>query len=65
VVKDVQVVADATKTATPAKLNDSFKARLDMMLRDVRVYGALLSRQRQADLDAADPCFLARHRKKS
>jgi NAD(P)H-dependent FMN reductase len=46
-------------------VNDSFKARLDMMLRDVRVYGALLSRQRQADLDAADPCFLARHRKKS
>ena len=46
-------------------VNESFKARLDMMIRDVRVYGRLLGRQRQADLEASDPSFLARHRKKS
>jgi len=34
------------------------------MIRDVRVYGRLLGRQRQADLEASDPSFLARHRKK-
>jgi FMN reductase len=44
--------------------NEAFKARLDMMIRDVRVYGALLARQRESDLNGSDPGFLARHRKK-
>ena len=43
--------------------SDIFKNRLEMMLRDVRVYGELLGRQRRADLRGTDPGFLARHRK--
>ena len=46
-------------------VSDSFKNRLDMMIRDLRVYGQLLARQREADLQCADPGFLARHRKAS
>src|SRR6266850_327333 len=46
-------------------VSDSFKDRLDMMIRDLRVYGQLLARQREADLQCADPGFLARHRKAS
>jgi FMN reductase len=37
--------------------------KLDMLARDVRVYGALLARQRRADLQGAEPGFLARHRR--
>src|SRR5438067_9648754 len=36
------------------------KDRLDMLVRDVRIYGELLSRQRQADLNGKEPGFLAR-----
>jgi len=43
-------------------ISDSLKQRLDMMVRDVRVYGALIARQRRADLAGKDPSFLARHR---
>jgi FMN reductase len=49
-VKDGQIVSTT--------LND----RLEMMMRDVRVYGHLLGRQRRADLAGSDPGFLARHR---
>jgi len=49
-VKDGQVVSEA------------LKQRLEMMIRDVRVYGELLARQRRADLAGAEPGFLARHR---
>jgi NAD(P)H-dependent FMN reductase len=42
--------------------SDSLKNRLEMMVRDVRVYGELLGRQRRADLAGNDPGFLARHR---
>jgi NAD(P)H-dependent FMN reductase len=38
--------------------------RLDMLVRDTRVYGALLARQRHADLAGDEPGFLARHRKR-
>jgi len=34
-----------------------------MFVRDVRTYGALLARQRRADLEGAEPGFMARHRK--
>src|SRR5215470_14951453 len=44
-------------------VSETFKHRLDMMLRDVRVYGSLLGRQRRADLAGTEPGFLARHRK--
>lgn len=43
--------------------NDSFRQRLDMMIRDAQVYGRLLAAQRRADLTGTDTCFLARHRK--
>ena len=49
--KDGQVVSDA------------LKQRLEMLIRDLRVYGELLARQRRADLAGAEPGFLARHRK--
>jgi FMN reductase len=44
-------------------LSDPLRKRLEMMVRDVRVYGELLGRQRKADLGGTDPGFLARHRK--
>ena len=34
-----------------------------MMIRDVRVYGEVLARQRRADLARNDPGFMARSRK--
>jgi NAD(P)H-dependent FMN reductase len=43
--------------------NQNFKRRLEMMVRDIRVYGEILGRQRRADLAGNDPGFLARHRK--
>jgi NAD(P)H-dependent FMN reductase len=49
-VKDGQVVSSA------------LKQRLEMLTRDLRVYGPLLARQRRADLAGAEPGFLARHR---
>ncbi len=44
-------------------VSEQFQKRLDMLLRDMRVYGLLLARQRHADLTGADPCFLAKHRR--
>jgi FMN reductase len=41
-----------------------FEKRLEMMIRDTRVYGSLIAKQRNADLKAHDHCFMARHRKK-
>jgi NAD(P)H-dependent FMN reductase len=46
-------------------INDVLKARLQMMIRDVRVYGAVLSAQRKADLAGMEPGFLERHRRRS
>src|SRR5213078_2957298 len=43
--------------------SEVLKKRLEMFVRDVRVYGALLARQRRADLAATEPGFMARHRK--
>lgn len=44
-------------------VSDAFKTRLEMFIRDTRVYGALLANQRRADLTGTDPGFLARLRK--
>jgi FMN reductase len=44
-------------------ISDALKERLEMMVRDLRVYGELLARQRRADLAATEPGFMARHRK--
>ncbi len=45
------------------KLADAFQQRLEMLVRDTRVYGGLLANQRRADLVGAEPGFLARLRK--
>ncbi|MBM3832150.1 MAG: NAD(P)H-dependent oxidoreductase [Verrucomicrobia bacterium] len=44
-------------------VSDALKKRLDMFIRDVRVYGELLAAQRRADLSGTDAGFLARLRK--
>lgn len=41
----------------------AFAARLELLARDVRVYGGLLADQRRADLAGAELGFLARYRK--
>ncbi len=43
--------------------SEALMQRLEMMIRDTRVYGQLLARQRRADLRGSEPGFLARHRK--
>ncbi len=43
--------------------SEAFRKRLEMLVRDARVYGALLAQQRRADLTGVEPGFLARHRK--
>ena len=45
-------------------VSDALQRRLEIMLRDLRVYGELLARQRLADLAGTEPGFLARHRKR-
>lgn len=42
--------------------SDGLRARVTMLVRDVRVYGQLLASQRRADLAGAEPGFLARMR---
>jgi len=44
-------------------VSDTLKKRLEMFVRDVRVYGELLARQRRADLVGAEPGFMAKHPK--
>ena len=43
--------------------SEALQKRLTMLVRDVRIYGELLTRQRRADLAGSDPGFLARLRK--
>lgn len=43
--------------------SEALRKRLEMMVRDARVYGELLTRQRGLDLSAAEHGFLARYRK--
>jgi NAD(P)H-dependent FMN reductase len=46
-----------------AVASEALRARLEMLARDIAVYGRLLAAQRRADLAGSDPGFLARHRK--
>jgi len=46
-------------------VSESLQKRLAMLVRDARVYGELLARQRRADLLVAEPGFIARHRRKN
>ena len=43
-------------------ISDTLRHRLEMMVRDVRVYGEILGQQRRKDLAANEPGFLARLR---
>jgi NAD(P)H-dependent FMN reductase len=45
-------------------VGEAFRRRLDMMLRDARVYGQLLADQRRADLAGNEAGFMARHRRR-
>ncbi len=45
-------------------VSKSLTKRLAILVRDVRVYGEILARQRHADLAGADPGFMARLRKR-
>jgi len=44
-------------------ISETLNQRLAMLIRDFRVYGELLARQRRADLASNEPGFMARHRK--
>lgn len=44
-------------------VSNALQKRLEMLGRDLRVYGALLAHQRRADLAGAEPGFLAKLRK--
>jgi NAD(P)H-dependent FMN reductase len=55
--------ADKADVKNGEIVNDQFRNRLDMMVRDARVYGEALARQRRADLAGDDPGFMARLRK--
>lgn len=43
-------------------VNEAFQQRVEMLVRDVRVYGELLANQRRADLAGTEPGFLAKLR---
>ena len=46
-------------------VSDGLAARIQMMARDVRVYGEVLAGQRAADLAGVEPCFLEKLRPKT
>lgn len=43
-------------------ISESFQKRVNMFVRDIRVYGDLLARQRRADLAGTEPGFLEKYR---
>jgi len=55
--------ADKQHVVNGQIVSDSFKSRLEMFVRDIRVYGELLAKQRRADLAGTDPGFMERLRK--
>ena len=55
--------ADQADVKGESIASDALRSRLDMMIRDVRVYGEVLARQRRADLACNEPGFMARWRK--
>src|SRR5439155_3765726 len=46
-------------------VSEALARRVEMFVHDVRVYGALLARQRHLDLAGTGPGFMAKHRKKA
>jgi FMN reductase len=55
--------ADQADVKGDTIVSESFRKRLDMLVRDVRVYGEVLARQRRADLVSNEPGFMARWRR--
>jgi FMN reductase len=55
--------ADQTDVKGETIASDALRSRLEMMVRDVHVYGEVLARQRRADLVSNEPGFMARWRK--
>jgi NAD(P)H-dependent FMN reductase len=55
--------ADQIDVKGEAIVSEALRTRLEMMIRDVRIYGEVLARQRRADLASNDPGFMARWRK--
>ena len=55
--------ADQVDVKGDTIVSESFRKRLDMLVRDVRVYGEVLAQQRRADLVSNEPGFMARWRK--
>ena len=43
-------------------MSEALKRRVEIMVRDTRVYGELLARQRRADLRGHEPGFMARYK---
>ena len=54
---------DTADMADGRVTSDSLKKRITMLVRDARVYGAVLATQRRADLAGNDPGFMERLRK--
>jgi FMN reductase len=54
--------ADKTDVKDGQILTDSFRQRVTMLARDLRIYGELLAAQRRKDLAGNEPGFLARYR---
>ncbi|MCI0748180.1 MAG: NAD(P)H-dependent oxidoreductase [Verrucomicrobia subdivision 3 bacterium] len=46
-------------------VSDALRSRLEMLVRDVRIYGEVIARQRKADLAGNEPGFMARWRKQN
>lgn len=55
--------SEATDVKDGEIASDSFRRRLEMMVRDTRVYGQVLAHQRLADLHGTEPGFMARYRR--
>ncbi len=55
--------ADKTDMKEGEIISDGLRERVEMLVRDLRIYGELLARQRSADLTGTDPGFMARLRR--
>ena len=54
--------ADKAEVKDGEVATDAFAQRLDMLVRDLHIYGALIAEQRRADLKSTEPGFMARFR---
>lgn len=57
-------LSEGTEVKDGHIVSDSLQQRLTALVRDARVYGELLARQRRADLTGTEPGFMAKLRKK-